>query len=418
MTSSTSSSSRALALALAAACACGCAGARGARAPAFAPGRRVAVLPLENLSGAPVPAEALQADVEAAVARAGLAPVAGAPLDAFLAEHRVRWTGGVDRAVARALREELRVDAVVVTSVAQYAPGVNPKVALVMRLVDVTAEPSIAWIDGAARSGDDSPGLFGLGRSSSVDEVRREVMGGLARSLGAFVRGKGPPAPTCDGGDAFRPKVAFRAPGLGSGGPASVAVLPFVDDTPRRTGGAAVALEFVRHLVATRRFRVLEPGVVRSEVIRFRIVQEEGVSLEQARLVADVLDVDLVIAGHVSEHDDPVGSPRPPAVSFAAQVLERTERRVLWESTSRNEGDDAASLFGTRRVKTASALACRMVKNVVAGMVDAAGAPARPVRPGAPRPASEGAQQGPEGPGSAQELRGDRVGIAGISPFS
>jgi hypothetical protein len=99
-------------------------------------------------------------------------------------------------------------------------------------------------------------------------------------------------------------------------------------------------------------------------------------------------------------------------------VLERTERRVLWESTSRNGGDDAASLFGTRRVKTASALACRMVKNVVAGMVDGGGAPARPVRPGAPRPASEGAHQGPERPESAQGLRRDLARIGRISPDS
>lgn len=422
MISSTSCSSRALAAALAVA-GLACAGGRGAvrGAPAVAPGRRVAVLPVENVSGGAAPLERLRADVEGAVRRAGLEVVAGPEVEAFLARHRLRHTGGVDREAARAARDELRVDAIVVTSVTQYAAGAIPKVSLHMRLVAVAGEPTIAWIDGAGRAGDESPGLFGLGVTTSVDEVAREVFASLSRSLAAFLRGEGPPAPTCDGGHAFRPKSAFRAPGLGGPGPYAVAVLPFLDETARRTSSTAVTLEFVRHLVANPRFRVLEPGVVRGEVIRFRVVQEDGVSLEHARLLADVLDVDLVVAGQVREHDDFVGSGRPPAVSFGAQVLERSERRVLWESASRNRGDDAASLFGTRRVKSASALTCRMVKNVVAEMLrgerraerrGSAPAPrAVDARP-APGPAAEDdAQQGPSTPGPAQPLRADPATI-------
>ncbi len=423
MTSSTSSSSRRAALALALALAhAGCAGRQGPGAtPPLARGQRVAVLPVENLGGTTAPLDEVQRAVEGVVRRAGLEVVTGAPDEAFLAAHRLRWTGGIDRAAAAAARDELGVDGVVVTSIVQWAPGGVPKVSLAMRAVSVAGEPIIAWIDAASRSGDDAPGWFGTGRTSSLDEVLHRALGGLERSLHAAVRGKGPRATACDGGDAFRPKVAFRSPELAARGPFTVAVLPFVDQTPHRSGGA-VALEFVRRLVATPGVRVVEPGVVRGEVVRFRIGQDEGISLEQARLVADVLDVDLLLAGEVREDEDFLGTAQPPKVTFTAHLLERSRRRLLWESRSGNGGDDAAWLFGTGRVRTASELACRMVTEVVSEMLgkgvagprraaprppETGETPAPVHAPGAPAPAQQRPEDGP----AAQALRTESATI-------
>src|SRR5512138_690753 len=368
--SSTSSSSRAaaLALAVAAAAGAGCAARQGPRpAGAIAAGQRVVVLPVANGGAAGAPLDRILADAVRTVAAAGLEPVTGAPVEAFLAAHRLRSTTGIDRAAAAAAHAELGADAVLLTSVDQWSPGAVPKVALSMRLVSVAGEPTIDWIDAASRAGDDAPGWFGLGLTTSIDAVAREVTSALARSLSAWVHGRGARAPVCAAGGAFVPKLAFRSPALHAGRPVTVAVLPFLDGTPRRTGGA-VALEFVRHLVANPALRVLEPGVVRSEVIRFRIVQDDGVSLEQARLLLDVLDADLVLAGEVRDLDDGEGTGRAPTASFTVQVLERSGRRVVWESTSRSGGDDAMGPFGTRRIRTANGLACRMVASVADGI--------------------------------------------------
>lgn len=408
----TSSSSRVRASALAAAVAivaAGCAGRRPPRAAgAIAPGQRVAVLPPANTGGTQAPLDALHAEVARLAGRAGLEVVSGAPVEAFLAAHRIRSTAGLDREGARAAREDLHVDAVIVTSVDLWAPGAVPKVALSMRLVSVAGEPTVDWIDAAARAGDDAPGAFGLGITTSVEQVGRDALAELSRSFAAYVRGAGPRAPTCDASGTFLPKIAFRSPALAAAGrPATVAVLPFLDATGRRGGGSpvsAVSLEFARHLVANPRFRVLEPGVVRAEVIRFRIVQEDGVSLEQARLLLDVLDADLVVAGEVRDLDDAIGAARPPTVGFTVQVLERAARRVVWESASRNGGDDAISLFGSRRVRTANGLACRMVANVVRGM-DSGGRGTRETRGPRPVAVSAPAQHGADPLGPTQPLR-------------
>jgi hypothetical protein len=240
------------------------------------------------------------------------------------------------------------------------------------------------------------------------------VTSALAGSLSAWVHGRGARAPACAAGGAFVPKLAFRSPALlaprsgeggRAGGPATIAVLPFLDGTQRRTAGA-VMLELVRHLVANPRFRVLEPGVVRSEVIRFRVVQDGGVSLEQARLLLDVLDADYVLAGEVRDLDDAEGSSRAPSASFNVQVLERSGRRVVWDSSSRNGGDDAMGPFGTRRIRNVNGLACRMAASVVEGI--GGRGRAQPAR-AAPLPAAVAApaQRGSESVDPAQVLRDD-----------
>jgi hypothetical protein len=362
----TSSSSRsAFALALLASLAA-CAGAR-TRRPGLAgeDGRaRVALLPLHNLAGARVDERDIARGLEVALARAGLEVVSGDAVEEFLARHRLRYTGGVDGPAAVAARDELGVDGVIVTSLGLYTEEAPPKIGLTMRLVSAGEDPSILWMDSAAAAGDESPGLFGLGLTSSVQKLQREVVSKLSRSLVRFLDAKEErSAPPCQAEGTFEPRVAFRSAVLHSGA-FSVAVLPFVDQTRRRNAGEAVALEFVRHLTSFEGVRVLEPGVVRRVMLGVRIIQEGGVSLDHARLLTDILEADVIVAGTVRDYDD-----RGPVVDFTALAIHRRGRHIVWESTSRNRGDDPVTLFGLGRIGTSSALTCRMVRNVVDGMM-------------------------------------------------
>ena len=168
MTSSTrcSASRRAiplLAALAAAALASGC-GHRGARAvrrlgPAEPGARpRIALLPIDNLSGAPVPAKELLAAIEQALG-GRVDVVAPDDLERFLGRHRLRHTGGIDGASARAAREELGANAVLVTSVTVYAAGSPPALGLTARLVSTAEEPEILWMDGFAWAGNPSNAL-------------------------------------------------------------------------------------------------------------------------------------------------------------------------------------------------------------------------------------------------------------------
>jgi hypothetical protein len=286
-----------------------------------------------------------------------------AVMEGFLARHRVRYTGGLDRETAIAAASELGVEGVVITAIESFQPA-PPRVSVTQRLVSAGEAPAIVWIDGASRSGDESPGFFDLGIVTDPARLNASVFSDLAASLAAFRDGQGPRANACATAGRFGPQISFRSPALAGSGPRNVAVLPFLNETQRRGAGEALALEFVRQFEAAGTFRVVEPGLVRDELLRYRIVMESGVSLDTARVVTELLRTDLLLAGYVRDYEDG-GVPR---VDFTVLLLDNANSEILWQSTSHNRGNDGVFFFDAGSVGTASGLACRMAREVVDGM--------------------------------------------------
>lgn len=359
MSCSRSSSSALAAVALAAALAACASGDAHRPRRDGGPLARVAILPPENLSGAPAPLREVEAALERALAARGFEVVGGEAVARVLAARRVRYTGGVDAETAEALRSALGIDGVFVTTLELWDAR-GPKLALTGRLVAASDRAELLWIDGFARAGPDSKTVLGLGVVEKIEVLRDQGAARLAASAARAVAGRGRAA-RCDTSGRFDPKIRYRSPGLEDRPVRSVAVLPFLNDTERRGAGELVALAFVRQLTAVPGLEVFEPGVVRSELLRFRMVFEGGASLEDARLVTDVLAADLVLAGHVRTFDDG-GSAR---ANFTVMLIERATRRIVWESTSYASGDDRVFFFGMGHVSTASSLTCRMARGVV-----------------------------------------------------
>ncbi|BDG09251.1 hypothetical protein [Anaeromyxobacter paludicola] len=368
MTSSTGSSSSSAALALLALLGAACGGPRAAGGDAARPPARVlkvALLPADNLAAGPVPLRELDGELLRVAQGAGLQVVSGEPVEDFLEKHRLRFTGGIDATSAAAAREELGVDAILLAEVEAYASQPAPRLAVTARLVSATPEARLLWIDGVARAGDDSPGLLGLGlvrdpRALEARELAR-LRGSLARALETGVA-----APPCPDEGRFEPRVAFRSPQFDPGGGYSVAVLPFFNETSRRRAGELLALELTRQLAAYRRLQVVEPGVTRDRLRRYRVIMEGGVSLDTARAMIEVLQTDVVIAGYVRELVDGDA----PSMDFTAMALDRAGR-LVWQATSHATGNDRVWLFEQGRVSTASALACRLSRSAAVSLFGA-----------------------------------------------
>jgi TolB-like protein len=371
MTSSTRCSiktARAAAVALLALAGAGCGHRMAATPPVVAlgpaePGARprVLLLPFDNLAGTTAPAKELR-DALAAVLGERLDLVSGDDLERFLSRRRVRHTGGIDAGTARAAREELGADAVLLTSMTVYQATNPPSLGLTVRLVSAGDEPRILWMDSFAWAGDQAPGLLGLGREERFGPVQERVLRRLARGLDAFLEGERRDA-GC-GGRGYGPKVKYRSAALDGRGRPTLAVVPFLDHTNRGGAGEAVALEFVRQLVATGRFEVIEPGVVRDYLLRARMIMPGGVSLETTRLMVGHLGAEFVLSGLVLDYDE-TGGNTGPTVRFRATILDGTSGDVVWNSGSYNKGDDGVFLFQLGRVATSASLTCRMVTSVV-----------------------------------------------------
>jgi hypothetical protein len=365
MTSSTSSSSKLTAVlaaaAMLAASTAGCAIPR--RKPSWARGgeARVAIFPPDNLTGGEIDAAQILSDVERAVARTGVQTVTGATIDEFLAAHRIRYTGGIDQDVAKAARDELAVDAVLITSVEVYSPGPPPRVGMTLRLVTAADDPEVLWIDGAGQSGDDTVGLLGLGGIGTVDALHRKVIERIARSMAAFVAGKGPRGTRCDGRAPFRPRLAYRLASFELGPDVAIAALPFVNETKRGEAGEVVALHFLRQLATIPGVRIVEPGLVRRQLLEFRLIMPGGVSLDQASTMLKMLRANLVVSGYVRRFQE-AGAPR---IDFTTLVLDRRRESIVWESTSYGQGDDGVVLFDFGTVNSPSNLLCAMAGSAV-----------------------------------------------------
>jgi TolB-like protein len=407
MTSSRSSSARAraaiavLAAALSlVACSAhrkGAPSAGGARPP------RIALFPPESLADSAVPLKRVAMAVEVALRRRGIEVVSGDIVGRFLQAHRIRATSGVDTASARAARDELDVDGILLVDVERYGLRPYPLLGLTMRLVAASDEGEVLWIDAATMAGDEAPGLLGIGLVRSMDVLERRVLERLTGSLAAYLDGRAPRAPICVGESRFEPRISYRAPQLDLGRRYKVAVLPFVNESDRRHAGEIVSLEFVRQLHAIDRFTVVEPGELRDQILTYRFIMEGGVSLSYAMSLLKLVRADLIVAGTVREYRD--GD--PPRVSFTALALDRETERIAWEATSAASGADGVVFFDVGAVKTAGELACRMVRRAAEqlsagggrrpvgqeGSPARAGGPAAPAGEPRPAPADRGAAQ-------------------------
>ncbi len=368
MTSSTSCSSSRLGLLAALLLGAAPAAGAGPEQPAARTGlaTRIALFPVTNLSGGAAPVREIHAALEAALRARGLTLLSGDAVDEFLARHRIRYTGGLDRETARVARDDLGVDAVLVPTVSLHGAEGVPRFGMVARLVS-TGEPRILWMDRWARTGDDAPGLFGLGNVGSPQALRGAVLARLADGLRARLQGAGPAFGTCAGGSGYAARHAYSTPPASREGRLPVAVVPFVDQTRRGDAGELAALDFVRELARHPELEVVEPGVVRAELIRNRVVMEGGVSHETARIALATLDVAVVLAGYVRLQEEvPV-----PRLELTLLALDTGENRLLWRSSSHARGDDGVFFFDAGRVHTTSELSCRIARSAVDQMAKA-----------------------------------------------
>jgi hypothetical protein len=320
---------------------------------------RVAIFPIEMLAQHAALRDSLSAELEAAIARAGLEVVSEQAVEPHLARSRIRGVG-LDEAAAELAREELGADAVLLASVERYLVSGEPVLAITLRLVTVDPTPRVLWMDGFALAAEASHGILGLGGFHDMGELERRASARLGASLAAHLHA-GDQRGTCAAGGPFKPRRVFRAPGPLAG--RRVAVVPFLNRTANGNAGDAVALHLVRQLVAKGHFDTVDPGKVREALRKLRVFTRDGVAPTEAQRLAEALDVDLIVSGEVLQYDD-AGVPK---AEFNTLVLDRKES-LVWQSSSRGKGDDAVTFFDFGRIDTVSELVCRMAAGVVAGV--------------------------------------------------
>ena len=353
---------------------CACAGPReGLRAPepAAAERGRIAVFPMENLSGSLAPLREIRGFFLARLQAAGYEVLDDDSLDQVMTRHRVRYTAGVDRDVALALKQEAAVDAVLIPSLELYDETSPPKVAMFSRLVSTGDSPAVLWIDGVGLAGDDAPGILALGLVEDPGVLLARAVDALVGSLVRDGPDTGKKPPGSDGPRKFRPKLVYRSDALNPEKKYSVAVVPFFNKTDRKFAGEIIALHMIRNLMAFQNFEIVEPGIVRQELLRFRIIMTDGVSLPETETILNAVNAELVLNGEVLDYRDYRGPDGVAKVDFSVLFIERRTRQVVYSSYSQSQGDDGVLLFDWGRVNTAHAMASQMARAIGEKMLQA-----------------------------------------------
>jgi hypothetical protein len=327
----------------------------------------VAVFVPENLSGNPVPLGTLQELLAESISAAGIPVLDDESLRQFMTRHRIRHTGGIDRASGIAFKNEENVDAVLISSVELYDEGDPPKIGLISRLVSTGEDPKILWMDGSTLSGDDSPGLLGLGLITDHKILREKAIRSLVSSLSLYFFSGEKEDPE-SAGKRQRPRIFYRSEDFSPDKRYTIAIAPFFNVSSRKYGGDILALHFVKELVRSGAFDVIEPGVVRQMLLNIRIIMSEGISLTDAYLITLDLNADLVLAGKVVDYQDAAGSEGIPKIDFSVVAID-SKKKVLWSSKSYTQGDDGVYFFDRGRIGTAGRLASNMVRLLVGEML-------------------------------------------------
>jgi TolB-like protein len=322
----------------------------------------IAVLPIENLSGTMAPLQDIRGLYISQLKRRGFHILEEETLEGFMARNRIRYTGGINKAVAQAFKNETGVGGVLITSLELYSEANPPKIALTSRLVSTGDNPVILWIDGAGLAGDDSPGILGLGLIEDPEALLEKAIVRLTGSLENYLDEKSKSENIISAKRKFRPKVFFRSDVLVPGEKFTVAVVPFLNFSRRRNAGEILELQFIRNLKKFEQLDVIEPGVVRQQLLTLRIIMPEGISLANADALFASLNADLILAANVMEYQDYQGVFGNPKVDFFVQLIEKRRRSIVWSSVSYNKGNDWVFFFDRGKVNTAHAMASQMTQ--------------------------------------------------------
>jgi TolB-like protein len=322
----------------------------------------MAVLPIENLSGTMAPLKEIRGLFIKQLRARGFHILEEEALEKFMARNRVRYIGGINNALAKAFKNETGTEGVLITSLELYSEANPPKIALSSRLVSTGDNPSILWIEGTGLAGDDSPGILGLGLIENSKAILEKAVGRLAGSLGNYLDKKSGRKDIKSVKRKFQPKVSYRSEVLDPGRKYTVAVVPFLNFSGRRNAGEILELQFIRSLKKFENFDVIEPGILRQELLAMRIIIPEGISLSNTDALFAALNADLILAANVIDYQDYQGVFGNPKVDFFVQLIEKKSRSVVWSSVSYNQGDDGVFFFDRGKVNTAHAMASQMTQ--------------------------------------------------------
>lgn len=162
-----------------------------------------------------------------------------------------------------------------------------------------------------------------------------------------------------------QPKLQKLAP-LPEGNICRVAVLPFINDTEYKEGERIFYRVLIAELVRGGNFLVAQEGDVRNIYRQLKIYPNEELDIEELRIIANRLDVQLLVSGNIIEMSGMMVGNRLsiPKFSVKIDVLSETGG-FLWSTYHRRTGDDSRKILHFGVINTATELVRMVVQDII-----------------------------------------------------
>jgi hypothetical protein len=146
-----------------------------------------------------------------------------------------------------------------------------------------------------------------------------------------------------------------------------VAVFPFFNQTSFSEAGRIVTNAYIAQMVAKTDYQVEFPGNIRNFLISERIIIRNKIDLTTIELMRRRLGVDAVVLGEVIEYSGPkkARASDVPLVHVGVRMVEAETGRILFMANHRKTGDDYRVVLDIGKIRSTSALAEKVVGEIV-----------------------------------------------------
>lgn len=303
---------------------------------------KIALFPFENLTDNKDALTSVMPVLRSRLETKGLEVLNEDTLNRFLLKERIRATGYISSDIARKLREELNVDAILVGSINSFSNGENPQVGLSARLVD-SSDGIILWADHVSAIGEDFTTILGLGTVRRLDRLIPKAIDKLLASFSTM-----PPDKEIES--------TYK-----------IAVMPFQNESKVKDVGQITTYMFIAELFKSRKFVPVEYGDVRRLIVNFRVRDKGELNLKSMDALSGSLGVDGILVGTVELYNEGAGSAAPEA-AISARLLDARKDRILWYDSYQLNGDDGIILLDWGKIGSAENVAYKIVSKLVKEM--------------------------------------------------
>lgn len=163
------------------------------------------------------------------------------------------------------------------------------------------------------------------------------------------------------------PTVLKQGPLPDGGKICRVAVLPFFNQTGYKQADDMFSRVFVSELTNNGNYQVAQEGDVRKFYQQMHVLPNQVLGVEQLRALADMLGVQVIIAGTVMEMQDKSDFDQrlDPSIAVVLRIIEGSSGRTLWVTYNRREGIQYRQIMHFGLVNSLTSLAKHVSSEIV-----------------------------------------------------